>query len=133
MYLLRKTITDDYVSFETAKLLKEAGFDWPCEKWFELKDGTPIEWGADARCNWNVSKDDFSRPTLSLAAKWLREENNIYVEVIRKFTFWQFSLINLNPVCIIKLTAGSFNTYEEALEEGLKEALERICKVKSST
>ena len=133
MYLLRKTITDDYVSFETARLLKEAGFDWPCEKWFELKDGTPIEWGADARCNWNVSKDDFSRPTLSLAAKWLREENNIYVEVIRKFTFWQFSLINLNPVCIIKLTAGSFNTYEEALEEGLKEALERICKVKSST
>ena len=32
MYLLRKTITDDYVSFETARLLKEAGFDWPCEK-----------------------------------------------------------------------------------------------------
>ena len=117
-------MTDDYVSFETAKLLKEAGFDWPCEKWFELKDGTPVEWGADARCNWNVSKDDFSRPTLSLAAKWLRRENNIYVEVIRKFTCWKFSLINLNPVCIIKLTAGSFNTYEEALEEGLKEALE---------
>lgn len=133
MYLLRKTITDDYVSFETARLLKEAGFDWPCEKWFELKGCTPVEWGADARCNWNVSKDDYSRPTLSLAAKWLREENNIYVEVIRKFTCWKFSLINLNPVCIIKLTAGSFNTYEEALEEGLKEALERICKVKSST
>ena len=124
---------DDYASFETARLLKEAGFDWPCEKWFELKDGTPIEWGVDAGYNWNVSKDDYSRPTLSLAAKWLREENNIYVEVICKFTCWKFSLINLNPVCIIKLTAGSFNTYEEALEEGLKEALERICKVKSST
>ena len=133
MYLLRKTMIDDYASFETARLLKEAGFDWPCEKWFELKDGTPIEWGVDAGYNWNVSKDDYSRPTLSLAAKWLREENNIYVEVICKFTCWKFSLINLNPVCIIKLTAGSFNTYEEALEEGLKEALERICKVKSST
>ena len=133
MYLLRKTMIDDYASFETARLLKEAGFDWPCEKWFELKDGTPIEWGVDAGYNWNVSKDDYSRPTLSLAAKWLREENNIYVEVIRKFTCWKFSLINLNPVCIIKLAAGSFNTYEEALEEGLKEALERICKVKSST
>lgn len=117
-------MTDDYVSFETARLLKEAGFDWPCEKWFELKDGTPVEWGADARCNWNISKDDYSRPTLSLAAKWLRKKNNIYVEVIRKFTCWKFSLINLNLVCIIKLTAGSFNTYEEALEEGLKEALE---------
>ena len=57
---------DDYASFETAKLLKETGFDWPCEKWFELKGCTPVEWGADARCNWNVSKDDYSRPTLSL-------------------------------------------------------------------
>ena len=98
-----KTMTDDYVSFETARMLKEAGFDWPCEKWFELKGCTPVEWGADARCNWNVSKDDYSRPTLSLVAKWLREENNIYVEVIRKFTCWKFSLINLTLTLMRRL------------------------------
>ena len=74
-------MTDDYVSFETARLLKEAGFDWPCEKWFELKGCTPVEWGADAGCNWNVSEDDFSRPTLSLAAKWLREVKNIHIQI----------------------------------------------------
>ena len=125
-------MTDDYVSLETARLLKEAGFDWKCEWFFTEKELLGHS---------NISKNHneipeyggCSRPTLSLAAKWLREENNIYVEVIRKFTCWRFSLINLNPVCIIKLIAGNFNTYEEALEEGLKEALERICKVKSST
>ena len=133
MYLLRKAMTDDYVSFETAKLLKEAGFIVFCDKYFVKPEITDYYKGRGINANWNALDEYFSRPTLSLAAKWLREENNIYVEVISKFTCWKFSLINLNPVCIIKLTAGSFNTYEEALEEGLKEALERICKVKSST
>ena len=123
----------DYVSFETAQLLKEAGFIVFCDKYFVKPEITDYYKGRGINANWNALDEYFSRPTLSLAAKWLREENNIYVEVIRKFTCWKFSLINLNPVCIIKLTAGSFNTYEEALEEGLKEALERICKVKSST
>ena len=126
-------MTDDYVSFETARLLKEAGFDCPCIEYYTLEEGKIHGWADAEPYNQNEYKYYYSRPTLSLAAKWLREENNIYVEVICKFTCWKFSLINLNPVCIIKLTAGSFNTYEEALEEGLKEALERICKVKSST
>lgn len=117
-------MTDDYVSFETAKLLKEAGFIVFCDKYFVKPEITDYYKGRGINANWNALDEYFSRPTLSLAAKWLREENNIYVEVIRKFTCWKFSLINLNPVCIIKLTAGSFNTYEEALEEGLKEALE---------
>ena len=131
MYLLRKTMIDDYASFETARLLKEAGFDWPCEKWFELKDGTPIEWGVDAGCNWNVSKDDYSRPTLSLAAKWLRVEKNIHVNVQRNCNNWGFSLVNLNPVYMIGRIISIFSTYEEAMEAGLKEALEWTYKVKN--
>lgn len=125
-------MTDDYVSLETARLLKEAGFDWKCEWFFTEKE---LLGHSSISKNHNEIHEygGCSRPTLSLAAKWLRKENNIYVEVIRKFTCWKFSLINLNPVCIIKLTAGSFNTYEEALEKGLKEALERICRAKSST
>ena len=125
-------MTDDYVSLETARLLKEAGFDWKCEWFFTEKELLGYS-SISENHNKIHEYGGCSRPTLSLAAKWLRKENNIYVEVIRKFTCWKFSLINLNPVCIIKLTAGSFNTYEEALEKGLKEALERICRAKSST
>lgn len=123
-------IEESYVSLETAKLLKEAGFDWPCEKWFELKDGTPVEWGADARCNWNVSKDDYSRPTLSLASKWLREVK--YLAVMPEFCFscnWQYR-IYLLPVengYAEDITVGSerlYEAYEDALEAGMNEALE---------
>ena len=30
-------ITEDYVSFETAKLLKEKGFDEPCQYFYDNK------------------------------------------------------------------------------------------------
>ena len=132
MYLLRKTIADDYVSFETARLLKEAGFDWPCEKWFELKGCTPVEWGADARCNWNVSKDDFSRPTLSLAAKWLREVKNIHIQIYcTSNSDWGY-MADIIGDCDEALCEDSkFPTYERAMEVALEEVLEWICRAKS--
>ena len=132
MYLLRKTITDDYVSFETARLLKEAGFDWPCEKWFELKDGTPIEWGVDAGYNWNVSKDDYSRPTLSLAAKWLREVKNIHIQIYcTSNSDWGY-MADIIGDCDEALCEDSkFPTYERAMEVALEEVLEWICRAKS--
>ena len=137
MYLLRKTITDDYVSFETARLLKEAGFDWPCEKWFELKGCTPVEWGADARCNWNVSEDDFSRPTLSLAAKWLRETWDLHIEISYDkkecmWTHWICMTVHTSPDVFFP-KAYCFCSYKEALEQGIKDALMSVielCKVK---
>lgn len=132
MYLLRKTITDDYVSFETARLLKEAGFDWPCEKWFELKGCTPVEWGADAGCNWNVSKDDYSRPTLSLAAKWLREVKNIHIQIYcTSNSDWGY-MADIIGDCYEPLCENSeFPTYERAMEVALEEVLEWICRAKS--
>ena len=125
-------MTDDYVSFETARLLKEAGFDWPCEKWFELKDGTPIEWGADAGCNWNVSEDDYSRPTLSLAAKWLREVKNIHIQIYcTSNSDWGY-MADIIGDCDEALCEDSeFPTYERAMEVALEEVLEWICRAKS--
>ncbi len=51
-------ITEDYVSFETAKLLKEKGFDWNCE----------------AKRFYPESKNGVYAPTLQTAIKWLREK-----------------------------------------------------------
>ena len=50
-------ITEDYVSFETAKLLKEKGFD---EKVISF-----------------YPPGDIPRPTLQMVMKWLREIHNI--------------------------------------------------------
>ena len=128
---------DDYASFETAKLLKETGFDWPCEKWFELKGCTPVEWGADARCNWNVSKDDYSHPTLSLAAKWLREIWDLHIEISYDkkecmWTHWICMTVHTSPDVFFP-KAYCFCSYKEALEQGIKDALMSVielCKVK---
>ena len=100
-------ITEDYVSFETAKLLKEKGFKEWCFKCYgvavlyngadisfdeecELKDEgreNEIEYVEGGRlydygCN-NRDKDAkvWAAPTLWVAMKWLREVHNIDIWV----------------------------------------------------
>ena len=101
-------ITEDYVSSETAKLLKEKGFKEWCGKCYGLDvrhNGEPIdvdeefelnvagrdneieyvEGGRlyDYGCN-NHDKDVnvWAAPTLWVAMKWLREVHKIHVEVV---------------------------------------------------
>ena len=40
-------IREEYATQKTAKLLKEAGFDCRCRKWYECKDSEPTEWGRE--------------------------------------------------------------------------------------
>lgn len=61
-------IEEDYVSFETAKLLKEKGFD---KDWV---DGS-IE-------KYLNGTEGYSLPTLAIAMKWLREVHKIFICII---------------------------------------------------
>jgi len=104
-------ITEDYVSFETAKLLKEKGFKEWCRCCYgvavlhngenisfdeecDLKDEGMeneieyVEGGALYYFNCSNSDEDgkvWAAPTLWAAMKWLREKHNIHIE--------------LNPIC----------------------------------
>ena len=78
------------------------------------------------------SENDYlgETPTLSLVQKWLREKHNIVVEAPcirfsskRKFAF-QYA-ITFNDYNSYE-QMGDFETYEEALEEGLLESLKLI-------
>ena len=76
------TITEDYVSFETAKLLKEKGFNEMCQYCY-ADDG--YRFSSRDTIN-TIVKDTFATaPTLQMAMKWLREAHNIHIE--------------LNPIC----------------------------------
>ena len=67
-------ITEDYVSFEIAKLLKERGFNEPI--WTRYEDDNEVIFGD--KYNWNNSPmGHTSAPTLQMAMKWLRKEHNI--------------------------------------------------------
>lgn len=69
-----KQITEDYVSYEIAVLLKEKGFDVPTMYFFSA-DGNKIKFQQAHYI------DDVARPTQSLALKWLREVYNIHIEI----------------------------------------------------
>lgn len=88
-------ITEDYVSFETAKLLKEKGFDELCDKKYYGDDGSGPSYirerwedGGDVSPMSNSNLDDGSKyadistPTLQMAMKWLREVHNLCLFVI---------------------------------------------------
>lgn len=67
-------ITEDYVSFETAKLLKEKGFDVNCYTHYS-SDGQNVYY------NYQTPSDGINMPTLQMAMKWLRETYNIILWV----------------------------------------------------
>ena len=72
-------ITEDYVSFETAKLLKEKGFVQPTRHYYSY-DGR-LGYAA-SEYNWNQTTGyycDYSCISLPMAMKWLEEKHHILV------------------------------------------------------
>ena len=67
-------IEEAYVSFETAKLLKEKGFDEYCYKFYDY-DSEKIYAEEPFCCN--SRSDDYAAPTQQMAIRWLREVHHI--------------------------------------------------------
>lgn len=109
-------ITEEYVDFDTAKLLKEAGFD--------------IEYGIISVYD---DGSELIQPTQSLAARWLREAHAIHILVTPLLDGWMVDLFDLNKYQYILCNKDTMaDTYEEALEDGLQEALQVIIKRKEA-
>lgn len=122
---------EQLISFETAKLAKEKGFGGK-----ELTTLNGYFRGGilcNIPCN-NKSdfchEDEFSAPTQSLLQKWLREKYKIIVSINIMSDLSYYSLlidINENKLDLKNQSKNrGFNTYEEALEVGLQEALKLI-------
>ena len=79
------TITEDYVSFETAKLLKDKGFPQSTFRCHYIIDGNIHYKSFKNRCGFGDY--DIIAPTLQMAMKWLREVHNVAI-VISPSMFW---------------------------------------------
>ena len=119
---------DTRVTFETAKLAKEKGFEFR------------VVWEYILGFKEDSERDKYL-PTQSLLAKWLREKYDIEINItrmppeaikssfnkgnkrIKKYNMWVWNL-NGNPR--IENPSLFFDNYEEALEIGLQEALKLI-------
>ena len=131
-------IEESYVSFDTAKMLKEAGFDVPCTS--QYSEGKCI-WNVGYPENFNQGEFGYSRPTQALAARWLREAHGIHVSsnifmdssndadgnTVDEWNFWSYDLFD-NSGRIIEESDDRYDSYEEALEAGLQEAIKLIKK-----
>ena len=140
------TITEDYVSFEIAKLLKEKGFDEKCKTYYKVFPEDRIAAIYHSSENRGVSEDDPNEilcPTLQMAMKWLREVHKLAITVSignennkgntdysnpdRWFYF--FDITNEKGVVIdteYDPLSNEFPTYEEACETAIKYCLEHL-------
>ena len=121
-------IEESYVSFDTAKLLKEAGFNETCRysydnvggfRWFKIGQSTP--------------KGGVPCPTQALAARWLRETHGIHVFPVYQYLpeKWSYVIQDMTYVNSekgMKLHTDVFYSCEESLEAGLQEAIKLIKK-----
>lgn len=142
-------ITEDYVSFEIAKLLKEKGFDETCrafwKEWngelhfcacssahvFEFCHNSMLE-------NYNDKEEtNTAAPTLQMAMKWLRLEHKLHIEPIPDCFDYKHGDIHDGWYCeITHLSDMSYDadydshkkhkTCEGACEDAIKYCLENL-------
>lgn len=129
-------MTEEFVTLETAKLLKEKGFKEDVFTFYEVDcvEGDMIlSETYDESENFNEKNDCLSAPTQSLAQKWLRETKNIHICVYNCACGYGYELSKADNGTHITSSVyegtndgGEWDTYEEVLETGLQEALKLI-------
>ena len=127
-------ITEDYVSFETAKLLKEKGFNEKLLTFYitdeaEKESDFQTMYFTDDKIDNNQSPHCYLAPTLQIAMKWLREVYNVAI-VITPSMFWgkyNVSIYKRGNDYPYGFDGDSFiPSYEEACEIAIKYCLENL-------
>ena len=146
---------EQLITFETAKLAKEKKFNIPCENFYieyidddvaDLFNYEEQRGSGYAELYRNNQEFKYSASTQSLLQKWLREVHNCFIDILphrdgdsknkqwksKKDVFWSVEVDYYGKDFKIELTDDADftqhfnNTYEEALEIGLQEALKLI-------
>lgn len=127
---------DELITFETAKLAKEKGFNYPSIHIYPIVDffntykkGTlcvMMEESGDEAYAIENSLFAYAH-TQSLLQRWLREVHNIHVEVGYYNSGYDCDVVVFSDGVFdyIYETQGNIS-YEEALETGLQEALKLL-------
>ena len=139
-----KDLEKEFCDYETSVALKELGFREKCPTYYDTEDNVGLllntQWTSDYMpcqfidCleshNSNTSDENsyVDAPTIYQAQKWLMEDKKLFVEV----TLGTFDQTYLWEICNTEnsdlITGGfsSYDTYEEALSEGIKNAIEML-------
>lgn len=136
-------ITEDYVSFEVAKLLKEKGFDEQC---MYMYDSQHTLYSTFEQCR-QITRNNsdwihyvgklnivpIATPTHQMTLKWLREVHNIfiiidYVVLSKSFYEYTYEIHNMRKKHSIAVSAfrDDYETYEEAVDSAIKYCLTNL-------
>lgn len=120
-------ITEDYVSFETAKLLKEKGFDEPTTKSYYTEGfEIPMKFSHDLLpC---IKTNEFLCPTHQMVLKWLREVHKYFIGIGFKKGSYLFIIKDIKKKLEIGISDKEFITYEEACEAAIEYCLINLIK-----
>jgi len=122
-------LTEDFCSFEVAKLLKEKGFVEPC-LYYYFSNGK-IEKAIGLKDKNTACVSTFSAPTHQMAMKWLREVYGLHIWVeYSRFDFnkelpylWNIAETKING----DYWGGTYHkSSKEAVESALKYVLENL-------
>lgn len=112
-------MTEELITLETAKLLKEKGFQ---QRKYLINVSTL-----------HHCYKYLSVPPQSVAQKWLRETKNLHIEIYRNACGYGYAIVKANNGTWMEdddakgpNDGGNWDTYEEALEAGIFEALKLI-------
>lgn len=128
---------ENYVTFEQAVKLKEFGFDWRCNHYYQDNNQSlHPNFYRDFNKHDKLYTDDeelkkvtlSSAPTLSQAQKWLREVKNIVVLVTCNLDYekgheWYWFV---DKDFDIEDPEHKYSTYEQALSAGIDKTLELL-------
>ena len=117
-------ITEDYVPYKIAKLLREKGFNELGYASIKVFANNSYEVNGEQV---KPSKDTII-PTLQMAMKWLREVHKIHVAVYPYGEYscdnYQFDVYKNNELIVSK--DDGYITYEQACEAAIKYCLEKL-------
>lgn len=119
---------EQIIKFETAKLAKKEGFDLKCDNWYrdtgELFGRNHKRGGLIPPVKSSINRQ--VAPSQSLLQKWLRENHNLFVAVGIYNKTYHYSIFWIHEDREYGGSNKDYDYYEEALEQGLKDALKLI-------
>ena len=119
-------ITEDYCSFEIAKLLKAKGFDEKTLSYYEDNVLCHGDW-----FEWNRSPlGHIAAPTHQMAMKWLREIHKLFIMILlleKEEGNYGYTVEKIGSREFISTSGNiSYDTTEDAVEAALKYTLENL-------
>jgi hypothetical protein len=130
----KKFLREDLISFETSKLAYKADFIFKGRTNDWLNTTLPYHEDGKRNIDFNYEGEDYPAPTQGLLQKWLRIKHNLLVEVnyrtfgVSSGNGYSYMVERKNKHKSMNNYIGKdvwsgFETYEQALESGLQEAL----------